>query len=975
MTRGTQHAPARRRHARRLGAGLATATAVALVAAGCTSAPEPVDDPSKVLQTVVSTLATDGAVTAVDSTTISVDERAGTSSSTTASFAPADVADDLPVRVTTQYRAGDSSGTDLADLEGYTGRVEIDLTVENLTVAPTDVSYDVAGSSRTDTALVGAPLSIAASTVLEGTSPSSVMSGQGSTDGGTNGIVSTTDDGDAVVQWGTLLAPPRSGASTTLSLVADVDDFRTPTIDLAAQPGITTDLSVDGVLGGAFDSGSTSELALQQRTIDLISEVNTVLSRAGGTITEVRTNLESTSETLGVRTAEQLRDSSTSLAGTMQGLSGQLASLETDLGGTVEGTGSAVRSQLQQTVASVDALLGDTEATAPVLQLDRAGCATEVPAPGDTASVYGSLLQVSAQLDGYAGASEACRDEVAASLAATVGPTDPTVESCTGQPSLTCALFASSLSVTGALIGLVTDGADLVDDLQPEAAQAALDRYADLAAQLDSVDDQLTALSGDVSDDEVATSLRELDDAVDALSTGLPTLRAQVDAVHDTAVDARRQIGDVDARGSMQAQNARLAAELCDVIDDEPFGSGLSRAEVERLRAYLTDERCALPEGGGDGGDQGDGDGDQGDGDGDQGDGGAGDADGGAGDPEGEPGTGTGDETVAPAALDLDLPLPDLGVDPMSERLADQAAAWDQVVAATDLDDAEAGLGRSLAALEATATRVQDVLDDVEDAVAAGDGSLDEAVAALQETTATAQDEGTQLLSSLEALKTQQDALAEGVQDAFDDAASDAGRDITALVGEQVRVVAAQGTTSRESVVAAFDASIAGLSTTSDVVVGDARDTIEGQRGDLAEQTDGLTQAVDEQTAASLERIAQSTATSTRDVEGASTLLAADLGKVLLDLGDRTVNGSGILGAMATSAAKADTADFQLALASQNASGYANVRAEDVAGIMLRQAQFAASLDAASSLPAFHLDVPAGATSSTLYSFRVGGDR
>ena len=128
--------------------------------------------------------------------------------------------------------------------------------------------------------------------------------------------------------------------------------------------------------------------------------------------------------------------------------------------------------------------------------------------------------------------------------------------------------------MTGALIGLVTDGADLVDDLQPEAAQAALDRYADLAAQLDSVDDQLTALSGDVSDDEVATSLRELDDAVDALSTGLPTLRAQVDAVHDTAVDARRQIGDVDARGSMQAQNARLAAELCDVIDDEPFGSG-----------------------------------------------------------------------------------------------------------------------------------------------------------------------------------------------------------------------------------------------------------------------------------------------------------------------------------------------------------------------------------------------------------------
>ena len=92
----------------------------------------------------------------------------------------------------------------------------------------------------------------------------------------------------------------------------------------------------------------------------------------------------------------------------------------------------------------------------------------------------------------------------------------------------------------------------------------------------------------------------------------------------------------------------------------------------------------------------------------------------------------------------------------------------------------------------------------------------------------------------------------------------------------------------------------------------------------------------------------------------------------MLDLGDRSVNGSGLLGSMATSAAKADTADYQLALASQNAEGYANIRSRDVAGLLLRQAQFKASLTAVDELPPFHLEVPAGATSHTLHP-EIGG--
>ena len=978
MARGTKtHSTTLRRHrgGRALGV-VAMAGVVALLATACTSEPTVVENPSKVLQTVDTALATDGSITAVSSTAISVDDATRTSSTTTAEHVPADVAGDLPLRISTQYRTTDGTGTDLADLDGYDGRVEIELTVENLTVAPQDLSYDVAGASRTDAALVGAPISLAASTVLTGVSPSQVISdstGSG-TGAGTDGIVSTTEDGDAVVQWAALLAPPRSGASTTLHLVADVTDFAAPTIDLAAQPGISTDLTVDGVLGSAFDSSTTSELALQQRTIELVGDVNTVLSRAGETITEVRTNLESTSETLGVRTAEQLKESSSSLASTMDGLSGQLGSLETDLSATVTGTQSTVLSQLQQTVSSVDSLLGDTSATAPAVTIDGDGCAAVVAEPGQTASVYGSLLQVSAQLDGYAQSTAGCRDQVAAELQRTVGPSNPDAASCKTESSLTCSLFASSVTVTVALIGLVTDGVALAESLDAKPAVLAIESNDALTADLAALDAQLDALAADASEDDVAEALDDLRDAADAVSVGVPTLRDQVDALHDAAEDARAEIGDLpDAADggidlpfsgdTMQEQNAELAARLCDEI-----GEGMSRSEVERLRAYLTDVACEVPEGGDDDGSE--------------------PTPEPTGLPTGQPTTApTGEPTVAPTAAPgddeseggaapriIDLPI---GLEPMSQRLDAQATAWNEVLAASDVDDdrAPGGIGDTIATLDETTSAVDDAIDRLARTIEAGDGGLDSSIEALQISVTRAQGQNAAVAENLNTLKIQQDALADEVEKAFAEASIDASNQIQGLIGEQVRDVSAQGVATRQTVIDAFDRSIVGLSSTSDVVVGDAKETIEGQRVDLDEQTSGLAAAIDEQTASSLERIAASTQNSTRDVEGASTLLAGDLAKVMLDLGDRQVEGSGILGAMATSAAKADTADFQLALATQNASGYANVRAEDIAGIMLRQAQFTASLEAATALPAFHLDVPSGATSTTLYAFTIGGAR
>ena len=898
---------------------------VALVVTGCTADQDQVTDPSRVLQTVDTSLSTNGSVTAVSDTTISVAGKR--SSSRTVDHDVAKAAADLPLRVTTQYTTAERSGTDLADLDGFSGRVEIDVTLENLTVRSQDLSYDVAGASRSTPALVGAPFSVAASTVLTGVAPDRIVTE--SVDGGaaTDGVVSTNPSGDAVVQWGRLLAPPTSGASSTLHLVADVRDFSTPDIDIAAQPGLTTDLSTTGVLDGAFGSDTDSELALQRRTIDLIAQVNEVLARAGGTITEVRTNLESTSETLGVRTAERLQESSASLASTMRSLAGQLGSLNGDLGSTVQATQSTVLQQLQETTGSLDALLGDTSAPAPRPVLDGRGCQASPETDAAGSSVYGNLLRVSAQLEGYAEASEACKQQVSAQLASSVGPAAPSAEACAAQEargSLTCALWESSAAVNTSLIGLVSKGQQLADGLDPDLSEKAIEQSTALNAQLQTISDELASLGSD-QDGAVDQALQQLDALVATSTDAVRPVQEAVANVNSRARAARGELGALDSRfdGTLQAQNRVLADRLCQLARPDLLGTErLDQDEVDALRGYLTATPC--------------------------------------------PGTDQPEGTTLRPGLGFSTP--------MDERLDGQAAAWDALVAETD-QRSTTGLGAAVTDLATAVGALRQGVEQVRTAVRQDGGSVEGSVRELEGLVQTAAGSGTIVSDQLQQVSDQQAKLQDAVREAFQQASDDSGKQVQALIDEQVRKVSATAGDSRKAVVDAFDKSIAGLRTTSGEVTSDSKGTIDQQKGSLEQQSSGLASAVDRQTAASLQRIDASTSASVRDVQGASTLLTGDLNRVMLDLGDRKVNGSGILGAMATSAAKSDSADYQLALASQNASGYANVRAEDVAGILLQQQQFRASLDRAATLPAFRYDVPASATSTTLYAFRIGTER
>ena len=368
------------------------ATSLVLATMGAAPAAVPATVPAvesateRVLQSVAVTMGPDGTTTGVGSSVVRTDGSVEDAETSDATYSPTEVAGELPVRVLTSWRTSEGAGTDLADLQGYTGRVAIDVTVQNLTVKPDVLEYDAAGASRRQAALVGSPLTVTGSTSLGDLKAERVVTDDEDSGANvTNGVLGKGVDG-TTVQWAALLAPPILSSSSEFSLVVDAKDFDVPTIDLSVQPGMVTDPSMGALVDAAFNPASSSELELQQRTIDLIGEVNLVLARASDTISGVRTSLTSSAETLGTQTVADLQASTQSVASNMSSLDGALQSLRGDLSSTLETTGSSAISEMDQAVQTVDQMLGDTSAQPPTVQVRGNGCETTVADPNQAGS-------------------------------------------------------------------------------------------------------------------------------------------------------------------------------------------------------------------------------------------------------------------------------------------------------------------------------------------------------------------------------------------------------------------------------------------------------------------------------------------------------------------------------------------------------------------------------------------------------------
>jgi len=574
----TFHVSASRRSAIRGATALAVVALVSL-SLGCTAFSGEDRTSARALQNIDIRLSPNGTIQSADGRVVRLDGASDAVTSETVSYSPEEIVDELPIRVTAHYRTADGSGADLREIVGYSGRVEIELVLENLTVVPEEVSYDLGGEARTAPALVGTPLSIAASAALQNVSPGMVRfdpePGRQS-----NGVVSSAEGGGSIVQWGAILAPPQTAAAMTMRLVADVADFEAPAFSIAVQPGFHTDVSFSGAMDSAFDSGPDSELGMQQDMIALVADLNDVLARAGATITEVRKNLDTTSGTLGVRASRRLAESSEQLVAELTALSSQITALGSGLEGSVRDSTVEIHAELSRFMTTMNAMLGDTRAARPDL-MSGSGCTAEVRDYEADGTVFSSFLYLSALLGGYADASVACRDEILTDLAAVVGPEslDATVCASDAARSASCALFENRRAVVDALDALVLEGRSIAGGLSSDAIQNGLNAQTELAARLEELRNEVDGLGGRADEDDF---WRELQGRVEEARTQATRLAA----LRSTLIDTRGELRG--GPGSLREQQETVAAMLCDLAASDPSDA----AKVEAIRAQIVEQKC-----------------------------------------------------------------------------------------------------------------------------------------------------------------------------------------------------------------------------------------------------------------------------------------------------------------------------------------------------------------------------------------------
>lgn len=971
-----------RRRPRRSAAAVAVVTVLALTwVQGVTGGTQARAEEARSLESIDIAVSPSGAVTAVSGTTVSVSPDGRRAAAGTRTYAPRDVAKDLPVRVRTAYRTADGAGTDLSEIAGYTGRVTVDVFVENLTVKPQSLTYDVAGTSRTRTALVGAPLTLSAAVSLDA-DPDSVITASSDAQGVTNGVLSRTGDGKSQVQWAALLAPPQLGATADLRLVVDAVDFKVPEFGLSVQTGLITDPSVQGLMDAAFRTDTGSQLALTTSTIEALSQVNESLAKAHAIVDRVSTTLTGNAGTIGTQTLADLTSSSQSLSSSMQSIGTDLSGLTQTLTQTLTSTQSSATSQLLQVVNTASAIMGDTSLPAQVPSLESLGCQAQpgagptaqalvgsqapTPAgaagPGDAAGaagpaaaqadsgngVYGSVNRVSGLLQAYAQANDDCKAAVQAQLSEALGDAD-TSTCAQGSVSATCSLAAAQQQVNAAVASLGEQANAVTAALQPETRADVLTSSTALGEKVTGVETALNRLApseGGEGTGDLSTETEALNQAVNALTPGVDALVSTLDGIHSSATAA--QANNTTARG----QIADAARDLCTEI-----ASAKDPALLQQARARLTSTPCP----------------------------GAG---GGAADKpaDDKPADGAADNKPADdkpdgggAADDKPADKPDDGSS-ADAALSAQSTSLEQIVTASDTTTPG---GATKKDVDAVRTAVADVVAARDAIVLAVDGAPDDPSkpslsGSLKDlrTAVTDLRSGYDALSaSVDKLDRDQTAAAAGVRTAFDKTAKETTDAVSTTVGTQIRLIGAQAGTSRAAVGASFDAATSGMRASADGITSDSARTIQEQTAQIQDQAAGSSAALSSQVEGSLTSMTQGLTGSVVDIEAARSLLTSDLDRVLLDIGSPDGSGTGLVGIMYSSAALTGSAGYQVAAANQAVAAHGAVRAQDMEGILLQQAQVKASLQAQSRVNGLAAPRPAAEQRTVVYSLRVGGSR
>lgn len=902
--------------------GVACATIAGLVAAAAcpARAADPVV-PSRSLQSVNIAVGGDGSVRTIADTVVS-GYSDGSSDTKHHSYLPTRDAQGLPVRVQTSYYTAKRSGTDLSDLDGYSGRVRIDVTVQNTTVHAEPVSFDAGGVSHRQYALVGVPMTVVASASLGKGEASDVVTNGDSSDGGvTNGVLSQTKDGTGQVQWATLLAPPRLAPTTTFTLVLSADHLKVPSFDISVQPGLATDPSIGGLLDTAFGTEGNDQLALESRTIEVVDSVTGVLGQADTTLAKVRKTLSQSADTLGRRTVEQLRSSMSTVTGNTTEMARSLKALNTSLAKAMRATNTTAVGQMQQLVTRVSTLLGDTSQQETSVKTTGSGCQTAIDTSQRTESVYDAVLRVSGMLDAYADATGSCRQAIADRLVSTIGTSD--VSNCpTSKPmSVTCTIAATTTKFGSYATKLMQDSQAAIDALNPALVTTAFAKLQSLKAALTGISGLAAALHYDDQDGfeqtlgDVTTSQSDLATAAAALAD----LSTAIDTVRTALVKERDELSG--GSDSMLQETTDLKSAVCALYD----ANTLSKDQMQQLTSYITATDCD-------------------------------------------------DESVAP-------PVPGGATQAyagsLAERISDSSEALADQIDALDTSSTNNAVGAALAKVGARIAAAQDQLASLHDQLEASDSDTPRGLAGVLNSILSGISGYATPLRELEtalgAANDNQQAAVSAITRAQQQLDADAGNAAGEL-DPTIRVVADAASTAEGDLGDLFTQSQTELQSAAKTARDSAKGTIDRQRDDLSSTAASDGRQLTKQMDSGIASISTNVTAANRDSQAASKLLSKALQQVLVSVGDRRVQGSGLLGIITTSAAATNDGSEQLAHASTLADSFGNVRGGELDGLYLEQAQMERSMALLSGLAPYKLTLPSGTQHATVYNFSVQGN-
>ena len=919
---------------------------VALLAVAGGLLPAPASATTKrVLQSVVVSLSPDGSLTKVQATDVSQDAD-GRFRSSKKDIDPRVAAAGIPVVASIAYVHDGRTGTNLEDLDGVKGLVEISITLTNTSAR--SESFTTGGAASPSFAQVSIPLTVVGTATLPKSSYSEIMlPPAGTTDPHTtNGAVRPVGKEKTVVEWASVLAPPRLPSSATFRIVERTDGFVLPDITLSVQPGLVADPSLAQLLTRAFGDDSPI-LRLENAALGLAQEVKTNLDHVERILDGVHAELIEGANDTGVEATRNLHETTLTARDNLEELVRSLGVLGETVTTALDETNALADARLEAALRGLQDYIGlpgalPVPASSPpsgsaLPRPSTAACSAAVAPPAAASSLYQQIQHITGLLRAATTVTGDCVAAMRDVLLSTIGDKASCAVPPAGPPPVVCRILSARDQ-------LATVKADIVSQAEDIAASLRQSGLPDIGAAVDKTVDAVAALQQNVRllrDSSgprggLVGKLRSVRTAVDNLLAGTNPaasegLGHEIAALHRAAVAARDAVGtsaDGETSGTTRGQLKALAGKVCEL----PAGDPAVSAQIAELRARIDGGAC-------------------------------------------------------PSTTPVPMP------GNLTQRASEDHAAWQQVVDLTDLDG-PSGAGAELIAvrdqLTSLRTKVDAALEELDETAIPdlGDGVskrlkdvVDLTEALLDVTTSPAQcgppEEDDPPLNALRStfghVKCNQDTVAGKLQNLATAAPSKLDQLSGDLDSASTEVDQARSSANGRlnDLLQTLTGRLAG---TADAELARGIAALQAQVAVLRKTVEESTSLLDDATRDALRRIDEVIEAARTSDAQANALLQASLTQVIRSLG--APDAEGLLYLIHSNGGLVDTAGTRpVREASRKAGGFGTARRLNVQEHMLEIEQHERGLDRVDS-PDHYLggELPADVPHVSVYTFRLAGD-